>query len=675
VARAHDTERGFDVALKVVGPRSEAEKIERLRHEFEVLQELRGVPGLVNALGYIEGSGTDPHVLVLEYLRGETLWDRAHQPITDADLPTAMGWFDSAARTLRMMHERGFVHRDLKPENIFVEPSGRVRLIDLGSSGRGRGLGKGRLTEMHGNAPGTPAYLSPRCARGMQAVEEDDVYALVMSFAEYLGGVHPLLLDAEEDDPLGDEWRRRQIELERPRLADLRPELTIPETLDALVGRGISKDAARQFRDAEELVTSLTNVIETWHETPRSQPGQPDGPRLTAVSAGAGPTVDSPAASDAEAPEGGEIPSPPVPTGPSSLSRPAIAGTAFGGLAAVAGAVALLTIGDTPEIVPRPGDEVTAYGTAFPLLPFVGAHLEPTESSVHAYATPLLVPHALEAERCDAGALPDCDGGRRWYQVRDPHDGDPGWVDASLVARLPHRHVLVPFPRGNLDHIEAYCDRSSIVGALSGDGSSSCASIPMRASDASGLLPLPVRSIEPAPSGSAPLYRVLIASPQQLSPPSPRADAAIAAHAPDLAIGPRDLVARDVWIRTSPELYDAVLLTPEEAGAAMVKLTGIGRQAAVTSDCPSVAREILETTRALLQPGDTEVAEGLWRHWSQRVHDGVSILLFESDLDEMGAAECDDLAERVDSLARHVERSLEGHPDRPMVVVPFSKLP
>jgi serine/threonine-protein kinase len=106
-----------------------------------------------------------PATLVLECLEGTTL--RAHRDASDQGLATIVPLIEAALAAVAALHGAGLVHGDLKPENLWVEPGGRVRVLDLGA-------------EPCAGGDGTPLYQAPEVASGEVPTATSDVYGMAV---------------------------------------------------------------------------------------------------------------------------------------------------------------------------------------------------------------------------------------------------------------------------------------------------------------------------------------------------------------------------------------------------------------------------------------------------------------------------------------------------------------
>jgi serine/threonine-protein kinase len=154
------------------------EALARFRREADAIARLRH-PNIVDVVDWDLLDDGSP-VLVMEYLRGQTLADQIarHGPL---DWPLFADVADRALSAIQVAHAAGIVHRDLKPSNIFlaVDDAGQVhpKVLDFGVS-------KVADTQtMVGTNPtilGTPSYMAPEQAegRGREIGPATDVWAM-----------------------------------------------------------------------------------------------------------------------------------------------------------------------------------------------------------------------------------------------------------------------------------------------------------------------------------------------------------------------------------------------------------------------------------------------------------------------------------------------------------------
>jgi serine/threonine protein kinase len=173
VFHAEDTHLQREVALKVMLPSWSAQATARDRFIREARAAARVSSDHVVTIYHV-GVHADVPYIVMELLRGHTLTDLLQS-----------GYRPSLAETLRIgretaeglaaAHETGLVHRDVKPANIWVEPSGRVKILDFGLARPSEG--RTGLT-LIGNIVGTPEFMSPEQARGQIVDARCDLFSL-----------------------------------------------------------------------------------------------------------------------------------------------------------------------------------------------------------------------------------------------------------------------------------------------------------------------------------------------------------------------------------------------------------------------------------------------------------------------------------------------------------------
>jgi class 3 adenylate cyclase/WD40 repeat protein len=180
VLKAIDTRHERLVALKVriVPPDGSAE---RPLVETRALLSLPPHPGLAHARDdFFDG---DRYVLVLDWVDGVNL----ARLLVDEGRPglpvsSVLHWVAQAAEALSALHQHGVVHGDVKPANLILDRTGRIVLVDLGSS-------SAPMTAAAGG--GTSGFRAPEVAAGAPAVRASDVFSLAATAFTLLTGTAP----------------------------------------------------------------------------------------------------------------------------------------------------------------------------------------------------------------------------------------------------------------------------------------------------------------------------------------------------------------------------------------------------------------------------------------------------------------------------------------------------
>jgi tRNA A-37 threonylcarbamoyl transferase component Bud32 len=244
---AYDKVLDRQVAIKLLRTRyaQDEEFVERFRREARSAAALVN-PRIVPIFDWGEAEdGT--YYIVMEYVPEGDLKDR----IKDEGRLSprrAAGMALQVAEALQAAHERGIIHRDVKPRNILITDSGHIKVADFGIA---------RATEATtishpGDILGSVKYMSPEQAAGEQVGPESDLYSLGVVLYEALTGRVPFDVTTPADVPA----EHANGPPRHPR--EQNPE--VPEGIDAIAMKLLSRDPADRYGSAAELVEALGRI-------------------------------------------------------------------------------------------------------------------------------------------------------------------------------------------------------------------------------------------------------------------------------------------------------------------------------------------------------------------------------------------------------------------------------
>ena len=196
--------------------------------------------------------------IVMDYLQGISLADLIKQD-GQVSVERSMKILTQATDALDHAHRAGVIHRDLKPSNIMLieyeDEKDFVKIVDFGVAQLiGAGGEQQRLTQM-GEVCGSPVYMSPEQCQGLELDVRSDIYSMGIVIYETLTGRLPLIGKTMV------ETMSKHITDMPPRFTEIRPDLYIPERLEAVIWKAMAKDPANRHQSMAELCRDLDTAI------------------------------------------------------------------------------------------------------------------------------------------------------------------------------------------------------------------------------------------------------------------------------------------------------------------------------------------------------------------------------------------------------------------------------
>ena len=256
---AHDLALNRYVALKLLPTllTDDPQHVRRFHQEAHAASTISH-PNVAHI--YEIGTEGNCHFTSMEYVEGRTLREVLNE--SRLSVPEALEIALQVGRALESAHASGVIHRDIKPENIMIRPDGYVKVLDFGLAKLDRMVNVDDLRQTQtatmvytepGLIMGSPAYMSPEQARGVEIDTRTDIWSLGVVLYEMLCGRTPF-----QGSTRMDLFAALLREEPAPISASLRHA---HPGLRKLLARMLSKEKDQRYLNSGEVVRDLQSLI------------------------------------------------------------------------------------------------------------------------------------------------------------------------------------------------------------------------------------------------------------------------------------------------------------------------------------------------------------------------------------------------------------------------------
>jgi serine/threonine-protein kinase len=235
---------------------SDSQSVKRFQHESKAASKIDH-PHVIKVYDFGLSNDGRPYI-VMDFLEGVSL----------ADLIKAKGQVP-VERTIRIIgqacsaldhaHKQGVVHRDMKPTNIvltkYEDEDDFVKVVDFGVAKLLNSGPESQKLTQDGEVCGSPVYMSPEQCVGNDLDARSDIYTMGIVIYEALTGDLPIL-----GKTLVDTMSKHITDPPKP-FKESRPDLYIPERLEAVIRKALAKDPRERHQSMMDLKMDLEGAI------------------------------------------------------------------------------------------------------------------------------------------------------------------------------------------------------------------------------------------------------------------------------------------------------------------------------------------------------------------------------------------------------------------------------
>ncbi len=265
---AHDTQLRRPVGLKLLPANFtlDEDRLRRFEQEAYAASALNH-PNILTIyeIGHVDAT----RFMAMEYVEGETLRQhisRSHSSASEGQPGTGIKLFEALdiaiqiASALAASQTAGIAHRDIKPENIMLRRDGYVKVLDFGlaklterpETTDTEAPTRAMVNTSPGSVMGTVNYMSPEQAAAHTVDSRSDIWSLGVVLYEMITGRVPF------EGPTPSHVIVAILEKEHSPLSRYMSE--VPEALEWIVTKALTKDRDDRYQTAREMLTDLRRL-------------------------------------------------------------------------------------------------------------------------------------------------------------------------------------------------------------------------------------------------------------------------------------------------------------------------------------------------------------------------------------------------------------------------------